>query len=185
MSHTLSHLDTQTLLETLKHRFVQHMHRHIWLDWEAIEIKLTTQTDKLWSLQQMEQTGGEPDVIWYNKDSSQYVFCDCAAESPAGRRSLCYDRAALDARKQNKPTGNVLDTAAAMGIELLTEEQYRSLQQLEKLDTKTSSRILTPPAIRQHGGALFCDRRYEHVFTYHNGADSYYAARGFRGMLLV
>lgn len=178
------------LLKTLKARFEQNMGRHQGLDWAKVQAKLDANPAKLWSLSEMERTGGEPDVVSHdpgshNKTSGEYIFYDCSAESPKGRRSLCYDRAALDARKENKPAGSAMDMAAAMGIELLTEGQYRELQKLGKFDTKTSSWVQTPAAIRKLGGALFCDRRYDTVFLYHNGAESYYAARAFRGMLRV
>lgn len=161
------------------------MHRHQGLDWGKIQAKLANHAQKLWSLNEMETTGGEPDVIGSDKQTGAYIFCDCAAESPDGRRSLCYDHEALAARKENKPVNNALDMAAAMGIEILTEEIYRALQKLGSFDAKTSSWIETPDDIRKLGGALFADRRYNTVFVYHNGAGSYYAARGFRGMLRV
>lgn len=161
------------------------MKRHRQLNWEQVEQRLKAAPAKIWSLQQMEETGGEPDVVGQDKNSGALIFVDCAAESPKGRRSLCYDRAALDARKEHKPKNSAIDMVAAMGVELLSEEQYRQLQELGEFDTKTSSWISTPAAIRERGGALFCDRRYNHVFTYHNGAESYYAARGFRGRLLI
>lgn len=161
------------------------MHRHKGLAWEKIQAQLEAHPEKLRSLQQMENTGGEPDVVGYDKKTGEYLFCDCSAESPAGRRSVCYDREALESRKEHKPKNNALDMAAAIGIELLTEEQYRELQTLGQFDTKTSSWVGTPSAIRTLGGALFCDRRYDTVFVYHNGADSYYAVRGFRGSLRV
>lgn len=173
------------LISTLKNRFEKNPGRHKGLDWSAIQAKLQSNTDKLWSLNEMEKTGGEPDVVAYDKKMGEYLFYDCSAESPAARRSLCYDTEALNARKENKPKDSAVNMAAAMGIELLTEEQYRGLQQLGKFDTKTSSWITTPADIRKLGGALFCDRRYNTVFLYHNGADSYYAARGFRGLLRV
>lgn len=175
----------QTLLRTLQARFEKNMHRHPGLEWAKVAEKLTTRPDKLGALQKMEETGGEPDLIGYEADSGVLLFADCAAESPIGRRSLCYDHAALDARKENKPQGSALQMAAEMGVEILTEAEYRNLQQLEPFDLKTSSWIQTPDAIRKLGGALFCDRRYDHIFTYHNGAGSYYAARGFRGLLRV
>jgi hypothetical protein len=175
----------QALLHRLQSRFEKNMHRHPELNWAMVSEKLAKHPDKCVSLQKMEETGGEPDVVGYDTDSGAFLFADCAAESPSGRRSLCYDKAALDARKENKPQAGALQMAAEMGIEMLTEEQYRNLQQLEAFDTKTSSWIKTPDAIRKLGGALFCDRRYDHVFTYHNGAGSYYAARGFRGLLRV
>lgn len=173
------------LLKTLKARFEKHVSRHKGLDWANVQAKLEVSSDKLWSLGEMERTGGEPDVVGYDKKTGEYVFCDCSAESPQGRRSLCYDRAALDARKANKPADSAMDMAAAIGVELLTEEQYRELQKLGKFDTKTSSWLKTPTDIRKLGGSIFGDRRYDTVFIYHNGADSYYAARGFRGALKV
>jgi class 3 adenylate cyclase len=173
------------LLKLLKNRFEKNMHRHKGLDWAKIQARLESKPAKLWSLEEMEITGGEPDVTGFDKKTGEYIFVDCAAESPKGRRSICYDRKALDARKEHKPANSAMDLAAEIGIDLLTEEQYRELQQLEAFDLKTSSWIATPDAIRKLGGALFCDRRYDHVFVYHNGADSYYAARGFRGMLRV
>lgn len=173
------------LMQILKDRFDNNMHRHKGLSWSDVMARLEDNPAALKTLQAMEESGGEPDVIGKDKKSGQITFCDCAMESPAGRRSLCYDRQALDTRKENKPTGNAIDTAAAMGIDLLTEEQYRNLQKLEDFDTKTSSWIQTPPDVRKLGGALFCDRRYGKVFVYHNGAQSYYAARGFRGLLYV
>lgn len=173
------------LLKLLKNRFEKNMHRHKGLDWLKVQARLEGKPAKLWSLEEMEITGGEPDVTGFDKKTGEYIFVDCAAESPKGRRSICYDRKALDARKEHKPANSAMDLAAEIGIDLLTEEQYRELQQLEAFDLKTSSWIATPDAIRKLGGALFCDRRYDHVFVYHNGADSYYAARGFRGMLRV
>ncbi len=173
------------LLSTLKARFEKNRPRHKGLEWAAIQAKLEANPGKLWSLDDMENTGGEPDVIAYDKKKGEYIFYDCSAESPKGRRSVCYDHEALEARKEHKPGNSALNMAADMGIEILTEEQYRELQQLGNFDTKTSSWILTPSAIRKLGGALFCDRRYNTVFLYHNGADSYYAARGFRGSLKV
>jgi hypothetical protein len=181
----LSPTQRTELLKTLKTRFEKNMNRHKSLEWAKVQPKLEANTEKLWSLNEMESTGGEPDVVGHDKKSGEYLFYDCSAESPKGRRSVCYDRAALDARKEHKPKGSALDMATAMGIELLTEEQYRELQKLGEFDAKTSSWITTPPAIRKLGGALFCDRRYDTVFLYHNGADSYYAARGFRGSLKV
>ena len=173
------------LLGVLKTRFEQHPHRHPGLKWADVAERLLAQPHKLASLLEMENTGGEPDVVGYDAKTGVFLFFDCSPESPKGRRSLCYDRAALEARKNNKPAGSALEMAAAMGLELLTEEQYRALQQLEPFDTKTSSWLQTPEAIRKLGGALFGDRRYNHVFVYHNGAESYYAARGFRGCLRV
>ena len=161
------------------------MSRHRGLDWTEVQAKLEAIPEKLWSLHEMEETGGEPDVVAYDQKSGEYVFCDCSAESPKGRRSLCYDREALEARKEHKPENSAVDVAAAMGIELLAEEQYRELQKLGNFDSKTSSWVKTPFHIRKLGGALFCDRRYDAVFVYHNGAESYYAARGFRGSLRV
>lgn len=173
------------LLEILKARFAKNMNRHKTLQWSDIQAKLEAQPAKLWSLSEMERTGGEPDVMGVDKSSGAIMFVDCAPESPKGRRSICYDHEALEARKENKPEDSAINMAMEMGIELLTEDQYRSLQQLGAFDLKTSSWIKTPAPIRQLGGALFCDRRFDHVFTYHNGAESYYAARGFRGLLNV
>jgi len=181
----LSAKEREDLLGTLKARFEKNMSRHEGLEWAKVQTRLAANPAALGSLHEMEQTGGEPDVVGHDKKTGEYIFHDCAAESPSGRRSLCYDREALDARKENKPKGSAMDMAAAMGVELLTEEEYRELQKLGKFDLKTSSWIQTPANIRKLGGALFCDRRYDHVFTYHNGADSYYAARGFRGSLRV
>jgi hypothetical protein len=161
------------------------MNRHKRLDWSTVRTRLEANPDKLWSLNEMEKTGGEPDVVGQDDTSGEYIFFDCSAESPKGRRSVCYDREALDARKEHKPRTSACDMATAMGIEMLSEDQYRALQTLGSFDTKTSSWVNTPSAIRKLGGAIFCDRRYDHVFTYHNGADSYYAARGFRGVLKV
>jgi hypothetical protein len=169
----------------LKARFEKNMKRHTGLDWATVRVKLESHPEKLWSLGEMERTGGEPDVVGFDTESGKYIFYDCSAESPKERRSVCYDREALEARKAHKPENNAIDMAAAMGIELLTEEQYRQLQQLGAFDTKTSSWVKTPADIRNLGGALFCDRRYGHVFVYHNGAESYYAARAFRGGLRV
>jgi hypothetical protein len=173
------------LLSTLKARFEKNGNRLKDIEWAKLQSKLEANPDKLWSLNEMERTGGEPDVVDYDKKTNEYIFYDCSAESPKGRRSLCYDREALEARKENKPKDSAINMAADMGIEILTEEQYRELQELGDLDLKTSSWVKTPSEIRKLGGALFCDRRYDHVFTYHNGAESYYAARGFRGMLKV
>ena len=175
----------EELLRTLRARFEKNMNRHKGLQWAEVQAKLEANPEKLWSLHEMEESGGEPDVIDYDKKTGEYIFYDCSAESPKGRRSACYDREALDARKENKPKNNVIDMAAAMGIELLSEAEYRALQQLGNFDAKTSSWIKTPADIRKLGGATFCDRRYNTVFLYHNGADSYYAARGFRGSLRV
>jgi hypothetical protein len=175
----------EELLNTLKDRFKKYMNRHKGLDWDTVQAKLEANPEKLWSLNEMERTGGEPDLVGHDKTTGEYIFFDCSAESPKDRRSLCYDREALESRKEYKPENNVIDMAAAMGIELLTEEQYRELQELGNFDTKTSSWVKTPTEIRKHGGAIFCDRRYDTVFVYHNGAESYYAARGFRGSLRV
>jgi hypothetical protein len=175
----------EELLSTLKVRFEKNMNRHKGIKWIDVEAKLKNNIEKLWSLNEMETTGGEPDVVAHDKKSGEYIFYDCSAESPKGRRSICYDGEALESRKENKPKNNAMDMAAAMGIELLTEEQYRGLQKLGNFDTKTSSWVQTPADIRELGGALFCDRRYDHVFVYHNGAESYYAARAFRGSLRV
>jgi hypothetical protein len=173
------------LLRTLKARFEKNMTRHPDVAWPKVQARLEANPERLRSLHEMERTGGEPDVVGHDKKTGEYLFFDCAAETPKDRRSICYDRAALDARKENKPRGSAMDMAAAMGVEMLSEEQYRQLQTLGTFDTKTSSWVQTPPQIRKLGGALFCDRRYDHVFTYHNGAESYYAARGFRGALKV
>ena len=181
----LSPEQAEELLVVLKKRFNKNMHLHKGIEWSAVEKRLRNKPGKLWSLNEMEVTGGEPDVVAHDPESGEFVFYDCSIESPKGRRSLCYDKQALDARKEFKPRDNAIDMSAAMGIELLTEEQYRELQQLGKFDLKTSSWIKTPSAIRKLGGAIFCDRRYDHVFVYHNGAESYYAARGFRGALRV
>jgi hypothetical protein len=175
----------EELLRTLKARFEKNMSRHQGLEWAKVQAKLGANPEKLWSLNEMERTGGEPDVVGHDNKSGEYIFYDCSAESPKGRRSSCYDREALESRKEHKPENNAMDMAAAMGVELLTEEQYRGLQELGAFDTKTSSWVKTPADIRKLGGALFCDRRYGHVFVYHNGAESYYAARGFRGSLRV
>ncbi|MBM7602492.1 hypothetical protein JOC75_000462 [Metabacillus crassostreae] len=184
-NNELSLQQREELLVALKARFEKNMHRHKEIEWTKIQSKLEANTDKLWSLNEMESTGGEPDVVGYDKKMDEYIFYDCSAESPKGRRSVCYDRKALDARKKHKPENSAMDMAAAMGIELLNEGQYRELQKLEAFDLKTSSWVQTPPDIRERGGALFCDCRYGHVFVYHNGADSYYGARGFRGSLKV
>lgn len=175
----------EELLSILKARFEKNMNRHKGLEWAKIQKKLTADTEKLWSLDEMESTGGEPDVVAYDKKTDEYIFYDCSAESPKGRRSICYDHEALEARKEHKPGNSAIHMAADMDIEILTEDQYRELQQLGKFDTKTSSWVKTPDEIRKLGGAIFCDRRYNHVFVYHNGAESYYAARGFRGSLRV
>jgi len=175
----------EDLLGTLKARFEKHMNRHKGLVWADVQAKLEVNSERLWSLSEMERTGGEPDVVGLDPETGEYTFYDCSAESPKGRRSFCYDREALVSRKENKPENSAMDMAAAMGIALLTEEQYRALQKLGDFDTKTSSWVLTPSAIRELGGALFADRRYGTVFLYHNGAESYYAARAFRGSLRV
>jgi hypothetical protein len=173
------------LLEELKARFEKNMNRHQGVEWAKVQAKLEANPEKLWSLGEMERTGGEPDVVGFDKETGEYIFYDCSAESPKGRRSFCYDREALESRKEHKPENNAVDMAGEIGIELLTQEQYRELQQLGNFDTKTSSWVKTPVEIRNLGGALFCDRRYNTVFVYHNGAESYYAARGFRGSLKV
>lgn len=175
----------QELLKVLKSRFEKNMVRHKGMKWEEIQARLEANPEKLWSLDAMEETEGEPDVVSFEPNTGEYIFYDCSAESPKGRRSICYDGAALESRKEHKPKDSAVDMAAAMGIEILTEKQYRELQQLGNFDLKTSSWVMTPPGIRKLGGALFCDRRYDTVFLYHNGAESYYAARGFRGCLRV
>jgi Protein of unknown function (DUF4256) len=181
----LSPEQREELLRALKARFEKNINRHRGLQWAQVQTKLEADAEKLWSLKQMERTGGEPDVIGRDNKTEEYIFCDCSAESPKGRRSICYDREALESRKEDKPADNAIDMAAAMGIELLTEEQYRELQKLGDFDRKTSSWVKTPSDIRKHGGALFCDRRYDTVFVYHNGAECYFAARAFRGSLKV
>src|ERR1700722_8739480 len=181
----LSPEQREELLRALHARFEKNMSRHKGLEWAKVQAKLEANAEKLWVLNEMERTGGEPDVVGHDKKRGEYIFYDCSAESPKGRRSVCYDREALESRKENKPKGSAMDMTAAMGIELLTEEQYRELQKLGNFDTKTSSWVRTPSAIRKLGGALFCDRRYDTVFLYHNGAQSYYAARAFRGSLRV
>ena len=181
----LSPEQREELLRALKARFEKNMNRHKGLEWAKVQAKLEANTEKLRSLNEMERTGGEPDVVGHDKKTGEYIFYDCSAETPKGRRSVCYDREALESRKEHKPDHNAIDMAAAMGIELLTEEQYRGLQKLGDFDTKTSSWVKTPADIRKLGGALFCDRRYDTVFVYHNGAESYYAARAFRGSLRV
>jgi hypothetical protein len=173
------------LIRILKARFEKNMHRHGGLEWDKLRAKLEANNEKLWSLNEMERTGGEPDVVGFDKKTGEYIFNDCSAESPKGRRSVCYDREGLESRKEYKPENNAVDMAAAMGIDILTEEQYRELQKLGNFDMKTSSWVETPFEIRKLGGALFCDRRYDHVFVYHNGAESYYGVRGFRGSLRV
>ncbi len=173
------------LIKTLKARFEQHTGRHKSIDWKDVQARFEANPRALESLHEMERTGGEPDVIGYDKNADRFSYCDCSPESPKGRRSICYDREALDSRKENKPGGNAIEMAASMGIEILTEAQYRELQRLGEFDTRTSSWVKTPPTVRKLGGALFCDRRYGQVFVYHNGAESYYAARGFRGLVDV
>jgi hypothetical protein len=181
----LSASQCEELLSILKARFEKNMNRHKNVEWVKVQAKLEANTENLWSLNEMEMTGGEPDIVGFDKKTGEYIFYDCTAESPKGRRNVCYDHEALEKRKEYKPEDSAINMAADMGIELLTEEQYRELQKLGKFDTKTSSWIITPPGIRQLGGALFCDRRYDTVFVFHNGAESYYAARGFRGSLRV
>jgi hypothetical protein len=184
-NRTLSKKQSEELLRTVQTRFEKNMNRHKDLVWPKIKAKLEASPEKLWAISEMERTGGEPDVVGLDTKTGEYIFYDCAPESPKDRRSLCYDREALDSRKENKPKGNATDMAEAIGVELLTEEQYRELQKLGEFDLKTSSWAKTPANIRKLGGALFCDRRFDTVFTYHNGAESYYAARGFRGALKV
>lgn len=181
----LSQEGREELLKTLKVRFEKNNNRHKGIEWDKVLARLEANPEKLASLDEMEETGGEPDVVGYDKKTGEYIFYDCALESPKGRRSCCYDHEALESRKLHKPENSAIQMAADMGIEILTEEEYKELQQLGNFDTKTSSWIETPPAIRKLGGALFCDRRYNHIFLYHNGAESYYAARGFRGSLKV
>jgi hypothetical protein len=185
MAEQISNQEMDELVLTLKQRFEKHHLRHPNITWADVQARLAMKPEKVWSLAEMERTGGEPDVVGVDQSSGEYLFFDCSAESPEGRRNLCYDREALDKRKERKPANSAMDLAASMGIEMLTEEQYRFLQQLGKFDTKTSSWMVTPPEIRKLGGAIFGDRRYNTVFTYHNGADSYYGARGFRGSLRV
>lgn len=185
MGKELSPDQREELLGVLQVRFAENMARHAGLDWAEVQARLDAQPDKLWSLYEMERTGGEPDVVGKNEATDEFIFYDCAAQSPDGRRSICYDRAALEARKKNKPKTSALDMAADMGVEMLTEEEYRGLQTLGEFDTKTSSWVKTPEKIRTLGGAIFADRRFDTVFVYHNGADSYYAARGFRSALRV
>lgn len=185
MGKKLTTAELEDLLKILKERFEKNRNRHEDLEWETVQAKLEANPEKLWSLNEMERTGGEPDVVGYDKNTGEYIFYDCSAESPKERRSLCYDRQALDSRKENKPKNSVEDMAVAMGIELLSEAEYRKLQKLGKFDSKTSSWIQTPAEIRKLGGAIFADFRYGNVFIYHNGAESYYAARGFRGSLKI
>lgn len=188
MSKTKKELTAQQreeLLNTLKTRFEKNMNRHKGLEWAKVQARLEANPEKLWTLNEMERSGGEPDVVGFDKKTGEYRFYDCSIESPKDRRSVCYDREALDARKENKPKNSAMDMATSMGVELLSEEQYRDLQKLGAFDLKTSSWVKTPADVRKLGGALFCDRRYNQVFLYHNGADSYYAARGFRGALSV
>lgn len=185
MAKELSTEQREGLLHTLKARFEKNMNRHQGLEWADVQAKLEANPEKLWSLHEMEITGGEPDVIGHGNQTGEYIFYDCSAESPKGRRSICYDREALESRKEHKPKNSAVEMAAAMGIELLSEEQYRDLQKFGNFDGKTSSWVVTPASIRNLGGAIFCDRRYDTVFVYHNGAESYYAARGFRGSLRV
>jgi hypothetical protein len=185
MKKNLSAKQHEELVSTLKARFEKNMNRHEGLVWAKVQAKLEANPENLWSLSEMERTGGEPDVVAFDKSSGEFVFYDCSAESPKGRRSYCYDGAAWDSRKQHKPENAAVDAAADMGIDLLTEEQYQELQKLGEFDLKTSSWVLTPAEVRKLGGAIFCDRRFGRVFTYHNGAESYYAARGFRGVLRV
>jgi hypothetical protein len=185
MARAIPAKQREALLKTLKARFDTHMHRHPGIQWTKVQARLESGNSKLWSLNEMEKTGGEPDVVGQDKSSGEYIFVDCSAQSPKGRRSLCYDRAALEGRREHKPKDTAADMAAAMGTELLTEEEYRALQALGQFDTTTSSWVKTPAKIRQLGGALFCDRRYDTVFLYHNGAESYYAARGFRCSLRI
>jgi len=182
---TLSKKQREELLKTLQARFEKNLNRHKGLEWSQVQAKLEANSENLWSLSEMERTGGEPDVVGHDKKTGEFIFYDCSEESPKGRRSLCYDREALDSRKENKPKSSAMDMAAAIGVELLTEEQYRELQKLGNFDTKTSSWVQTSSDIRKLGGALFCDRRFNTVFLYHNGAETYYAARGFRGALRV
>jgi len=181
----LSSEHQEDLIRILKERFMKNMNRHKSIEWAKVQAKLEANTDKLWSLNEMEKTGGEPDVVFYDDNTDEHIFYDCSAESPKGRRSVCYDREALESRKEHKPQNNAIDMASDMGIEILTEEQYRELQRLGNYDMKTSSWVKTPEHIRKLGGAIFCDRRYDTIFVYHNGAEAYYSVRGFRGLLRV
>ena len=181
----LSPEQCEKLLNNLNIRFAKNMSRHEGIEWDDVQIKLKAHADKLWSINEMEASGGEPDVIGYDNNKNEYIFCDCSEETPEGRRNICYDRAALESRKKNKPQNSAIEMAVAMGIEILTVEQYREFQNLGKFDTKTSSWVKTPDRIRKLGGALFCDRRYDTVFVYHNGAESYYGVRGFRGVISI
>ncbi len=185
LNKELSSSQREVLLTALKDRFEKNIIRHKSIKWTEVQARLEVNTEKLWSISEMERTGGEPDIINHDKKTGEYIFYDCSAESPKGRRNICYDREAQDSRKEHKPENNAVDMAAAMGIELLTEEEYRELQKLGEFDTKTSSWVKTPSNIRKLGGAIFCDRRYNTIFVYHNGAESYYAARGFRGLFKV
>jgi hypothetical protein len=173
------------LIKTLKDRFAKNMHRHTGIDWDSAQAKLEASPEKIQALNEMERTGGEPDVVGFDEKTSEFIFCDCSPETPIGRRSICYDRKAFDSRKENKPSGSAIEISSSIGIDMLTEKQYRELQELGEFDRKTSSWVNTPAKIRDLGGALFCDRRYDQVFVYHNGAESYYASRGFRGRLKV
>ena len=184
-NRTVTEVQIGILFKTLEDRFIKNMHRHPSLVWSNVETKLQANPEKMWSLLQMEETGGEPDVVFYDMEADKFVFFDCSPETPKGRRSICYDREALESRRENKPKTSAMDMATEMGIEILTETQYRDLQAIESMDTKTSSWVNTPEKIRKLGGALFCDRRYDTVFVYHNGAESYYSVRGFRGVLRV
>lgn len=181
----LSSDEKETLIQLLKARFYKNMNRHNEIEWDKVLARLETNIEKLWSLNEMESTGGEPDVVGYDVKTEEYIFYDCSTESPTGRRSLCYDHVAWESRKENKPKSSAVDLAESIGVELLSEEQYRELQKFGDFDTKTSSWVKTPLEIRKLGGAIFCDKRYDHVFMYHNGAESYYASRGFRGVLRV
>ncbi|HVM93693.1 MAG TPA: DUF4256 domain-containing protein [Terriglobales bacterium] len=185
MATTLSKKQREEILETLKSRFEKNMSRHKNLDWAKVQARLEASAEKLWTLSEMERTGGEPDVIGQDKKTGEYIFYDCSADTPKGRRSSCYDREALDSRKEHKPKTSAMEMAVAMGVEMLTEEEYRGLQKLGEFDTKTSSWVKTPANIRKLGGALFCDRRFDTVFVYHNGAESYYGGRGFRGSVRI